>query len=116
MERRLEREVERGRSVLYKVKGSVGAGEGLGGVGVSGAGGGGGGGRVNESAGEGKGTHRESVGTGEDESRREIEQRLSPEQLQLFAKENQDMLKQYEDTLDQVRSVLSIRFFLVISS
>lgn len=114
MERRLEREVERGRSVLYKVKGSVGAGEGLGGVGVSG--GGGGGGRMNGSAGEGKGAHGESAGTGEDESRREIEQRLSPEQLQLFAKENQDMLKQYEDTLDQVRSVLSIRFFLVISS
>ena len=116
MERRLEREVERGRSVLYKVKGSVGAGGGLGGVGVSGGGGGVGDGRMNGSAGEGRGAHGKSAGTGEDESRREIEQQLSPEQLQLFAKENQDMLKQYEDTLDQVRSVLSIRFFLVISS
>ncbi len=28
---------------------------------------------------------------------------LSPEQLQLLAEENQDMLKHYEDTLDQVR-------------
>ena len=51
---------------------------------------------------------------GEDESRRDIEQQLSPEQLQLFARENQDMLKQYEDTLDQVRSVFSMPFFLVI--
>ncbi|CAD6570486.1 MAG: hypothetical protein ASARMPREDX12_003646 [Alectoria sarmentosa] len=104
MERRLEREVERGRSVLYKVKGSVGAGGGLGGVGVSGGGGGVGDGRMNGSAGEGRGAHGKSAGTGEDESRREIEQQLSPEQLQLFAKENQDMLKQYEDTLDQVRT------------
>jgi len=32
-----------------------------------------------------------------------IEQTLSPEQLQLFAQENTDMLKHYEDTLDKVR-------------
>lgn len=32
-----------------------------------------------------------------------VEQQLDPEQLQLFAQENQDMLKYYEDTLDQVR-------------
>jgi hypothetical protein len=31
------------------------------------------------------------------------EQRLDPEQLQLFAQENQDMLKHYEESLDQVR-------------
>lgn len=30
-------------------------------------------------------------------------EQLSKEQLQLFAQENQDMLKHYEDTLDQVR-------------
>lgn len=39
------------------------------------------------------------------------EQELSPEQLQMFEKENQDMLKHYESTLDQVRYVL--RLFLV---
>lgn len=111
MERRLEREVERGRSVLYKVKGSVGAGEGYDGVGTSGGGGGGMNGRV----GEGRNEYRGGGGVGEDESRREIEQQLSAEQLQLFARENQDMLKQYEDTLDQVRLVLSILFFLFIS-
>lgn len=106
MERRLEREVERGRSVLYKVKGSRGADEGSDGVGVDG----GGGECLNGRPREGKSEYRAGGGVGEDESRREIEQQLSPEQLQLFARENQDMLKQYEDTLDQVRCVLSIRF------
>ncbi|KAF8453649.1 hypothetical protein BGX38DRAFT_390786 [Terfezia claveryi] len=38
------------------------------------------------------------------EERENIEQVLSPEQLQIFAKENQDMMKYYEDTLDQVRT------------
>jgi hypothetical protein len=33
------------------------------------------------------------------------EQELSPEQIQMFEKENQDMLKHYESTLDQVRYV-----------
>ena len=96
MERRLEREVERGRSVLYKAREGAGVGAGQ-------AGG------LNGSAEKGlgvvggekvKGGSRVSL---EDESRREIEEQLSPEQLQLFAAENQDMLKQYEDTLDQVR-------------
>lgn len=31
------------------------------------------------------------------------EEDLSPEQIQMFEKENQDMLKHYESTLDQVR-------------
>ncbi|KAL6717102.1 hypothetical protein ACLMJK_005017 [Lecanora helva] len=103
MERRLEREVERGRSVLYKVRGDVGP-VGLGEKGRKGMvmngdaknlGGGGEGGY------RGKKTGDVAL---EDESRREIEQQLSPEQLQLFARENQDMLKHYEDTLDQVRT------------
>lgn len=101
MERRLEREVERGRSVLYKFGGGVGAGEGTDGVGTRGGAGGG----LRERAGDGSKAYRGGGGVAEDESRREIEQQLSPEQLQLFARENQDMLKQYEDTLDQVRSV-----------
>ena len=33
---------------------------------------------------------------------------LSSEQLQLFAEENQQLLKQYEDTIEQVRRVLSL--------
>ncbi|KAF3921291.1 Syntaxin-18 [Orbilia brochopaga] len=40
----------------------------------------------------------------EDEEGKDIEQVLSPDQLQIFAKENQDMIKYYEDTLDQIRS------------
>ena len=106
MERRLEREVEKGRSVLYKVSGSVGAG-----VGMSGSGGN----APNGSVGDKKNADR-GGGMAEDENRREIEQSLSPEQLQLFARENQDMLKHYEDTLDQVRSVLPFHSFLLISS
>ncbi|KAF2803204.1 snare protein syntaxin-like protein 18/UFE1 [Mytilinidion resinicola] len=38
-----------------------------------------------------------------EEEERLTEQRLAPEQLQMFAQDNQDMLKQYEDSLDQVR-------------
>lgn len=34
------------------------------------------------------------------------EQELTPEQIQMFEKENQNMLKHYESTLDQVRFVL----------
>ena len=106
MERRLEREVERGRSVLYKVSGGVGAGGDLDGIGMSGGAGEG----PNGPAGDGKSAYRGGGGLNEDESRREIEQSLSPEQLQLFARENQDMLKQYEDTLDQVRLVFPLLF------
>lgn len=40
-----------------------------------------------------------------DRSRINAEEELSSEQLQLFEEENQGMLKHYEDTLDQVRSV-----------
>lgn len=94
MERRLEREVERGRSQLYVVKEKGGLGEG----------------RVNGYTGSVSGGEASFKGREggidierEEEGRREIEQQLSPEQLQLFAQENQDMLKQYEDTLDQVR-------------
>lgn len=105
MERRLERDLEKGRSVLYKVSGSAGAGQGLMGDAMSGGVGEGLNGRTKDG-------NSAFPGGGEDESRRDIEQQLSPEQLQLFAQENQDMLKQYEDTLDQVRSVLPIYFSL----
>ena len=39
----------------------------------------------------------------EDEKTQNPEDELSPEQLQMFEKENQDMMKHYEATLDQVR-------------
>jgi syntaxin 18 len=39
----------------------------------------------------------------EDQRGYSIEDELSPEQLQMFEKENQDMMKHYETTLDQVR-------------
>ncbi|TVY71198.1 Syntaxin ufe1 [Lachnellula suecica] len=38
------------------------------------------------------------------ESQEQPEQELSPEQIQMFEKQNQDMLKHYESTLDQVRT------------
>ena len=90
MERRLERELERGRSVLYKTKGG----------GVNGHVPGGEPATVNQ---KGRGFSGGQGAKLDDEGKREIEQQLSPEQLQLFASENQDMLKQYEDQLDQVR-------------
>ena len=96
MERRLEREVERGRSVLYKAREGAGVdfGQAAGLDGRADRGGGITGGEKSD---------RKGGVNLDDDSRREIEQQLSPEQLQLFATENQDMLKQYEDTLDQVR-------------
>lgn len=41
----------------------------------------------------------------EEDDGRDIENVLSADQLQIFAKENQDMMKYYEETLDQVRYV-----------
>jgi hypothetical protein len=93
MEIRLMREVEKSKSVLYKTRASLPAG-----TDYSGMNGG-------HSAG-GAGDYRGKTGFNQDESSGFIEQQLDPEQLQLFAQENQDMLKQYEDQLDKVRYVL----------
>ncbi|KAF9636927.1 putative snare protein syntaxin 18 ufe1 protein [Lasiodiplodia theobromae] len=82
MEIRLEREREKSKSVLYKARGMQmptiddPTGGYSGGKGAS----------MDEKAGQ------------------QVEQQLSEEQLQLFAEENQDMLKHYEDTLDKVRA------------
>jgi hypothetical protein len=38
-----------------------------------------------------------------DQKTQNPEDELSPEQIQMFEKENQDMMKHYEATLDQVR-------------
>jgi len=93
VEMRLEREVERSKSVLYKAQGGaqpqMGMGNGdMGGFappngGFQGA----------------KGWEMDEMA----KERGEEGMQLDEEQLQLFAKENQDMLKHYENTLDQVR-------------
>lgn len=107
MERRVEREVEKSRSVLYMTRGFVEPP--LEKNGTIGAMNGDMNGRVE------KGRGRRKVNAAMDEEgRREAEQQLSPEQLQLFAKENSDMLRHYEDTLDQVRT--AERSLLEISS
>lgn len=132
MERRLEREVERSRSVLYMSRAS-GAGA------RPGSSGGGGGGSARKSGGEEAGsgplntsrsptninvnpptanqtwtpnptTTTSTFPPPSSPSSLTIEPDLDPLQLQLFAKENQDMLKQYEDTLDQVRYVSFLPF------
>lgn len=127
MERRLEREVERSRSVLYMSRGSgAGVGVGMGDGGAAGGSGAGAGPEVRKGAGERGGdpigggpnntsrspinpstkqTWNHNRSSTEEASEPSIETNLTPAQLQLFAEENQAMLKQYEDTLDQVRSV-----------
>lgn len=76
MEIRLTRELEKSKSVLSKTKSALPVMEDYGGV---------------------------SSQPEEPDTRGGIENTLDPEQLQLFAQENQDLLKQYEDQLDQVR-------------
>jgi syntaxin 18 len=91
MEIRLMREVEKSKSVLHKTR-MTGPGMGE----YSGMNGG-------HSAAGGSTDYRGKSHYTHDESNEVIEQTLDPEQLQLFAQENQDMLKQYEDQLDKVR-------------
>lgn len=101
MQTRLDREVEKSKSVLYKTRGVAGL-------------------PVEDTDSRGMDGHgKASIANGsykagrsklpDEEERKKIEQQLSPEQLQLFAQENSDMLKHYEDTLDQVRYVISLR-------
>ncbi|MCJ1314795.1 hypothetical protein MMC15_000107 [Xylographa vitiligo] len=100
MQMRLDREVEKSKSVLYKTRGAAGRGspqsdlsdiKDL--VGASG----------NSGTVYSTEKHRSGTSAIEDSENR-IEQTLSPEQLQQFAQENSDMLKHYEDTLDKVRT------------
>ena len=100
MERRLEREIEKGRSVLYQARGNRNEASAAPLDGDEGSTA-----QVGGSSSQGRYGGNVAGLDIEDEARREIEQQLSPEQLQLFAKENNDMLKQYEDTMDQVRYV-----------
>ncbi|MCJ1267575.1 hypothetical protein MMC22_007460 [Lobaria immixta] len=111
VEKRVERELEKSRSVLYMSRGAGGATASTAPAGgledftakraMKGALGG-----RNEYY-TADGGAKSKGGRLEEDDRREIEQQLSPEQLQLFAQENQDMLKRYEDTLDQVRTAQS---------
>ena len=98
MQTRLEREIEKSKSKLYKTKGASGVIGGNTDFGIMN-------GRGSENAWSGGGTYSGSsrAAMAEDMDRKKIEQQLSPEQLQLFEQENNDMLKHYEDTLDQVR-------------
>lgn len=92
MEIRLMREVEKSKSVLYKTRATMPSND---------YGSMNGGSSANGASKDVQGT----TSHGQDESNAAIEQQLDPEQLQLFAQENQDMLKQYEDQLDKVRYV-----------
>ena len=107
MEGRLEREVDRSRSVLYKTRGSmVASGSSMPGFESPMTGGGRNGyGDGGVRTGGGGGLRAGKAAQMEEEDRREIERQLSPEQLQLFAQENNEMLKMYEDQLDQIRWV-----------
>lgn len=89
MEIRLLREVEKSKSVLYKTRTTGPSADGYSATAESGAWG------QMPSA---------SPRVTDESERAAIEEQLDAEQLQLFAQENQDMLKHYEDQLDKVRA------------
>ncbi|KAF2475626.1 snare protein syntaxin-like protein 18/UFE1 [Lindgomyces ingoldianus] len=89
MEIRLTREVEKSKSVLYKARGTMPSSDDYSGV--------------NEGP-SSMNDYRGKTPVDQDAESLVAQERLSPEQLQLFAQENQDMLKHYEDALDQVRT------------
>lgn len=99
MEIRLMREVEKSKSVLYKARGTLP---------VSDEYFGSNGGAPTPNGFRGKSTAQQ------DTESKAVEAELDPDQLQLFAQENQDMLKHYEDTLDQVRYVLSFKVRIIL--
>ena len=92
MEIRLTREVEKSKSVLYKVRGTIPlASEDY---------------TVANGTSNVKRDYRGKTSVQYETESHAAEEQLSPEQLQLFAQENQDMLKHYEDQMDQVRYVV----------
>ncbi|KAI9760272.1 MAG: hypothetical protein M4579_001786 [Chaenotheca gracillima] len=99
METRLMREVEKSKSALYKTQGMKAPPRNFPDSerGPSGAG-------TPDAQGRSLNRAGNDAAQMDDTERHRIESQLSPEQLQLFAEENQDMLKHYEDTLDQVRT------------
>jgi syntaxin 18 len=89
MEKRIMREVEKNRSVLAKSRG----------------------GPIPELGGFNDARSKYTAPDAahmEQKSNTEHELGLTPEQIQMFEKENQDMLKHYESTLDQVKLVFPI--------
>lgn len=97
VERRIERVKEKEKSVLYKSSTTAMKSP----VPESPAGG------VAGGAGGGAGMVNDAAALSENEVAA-IEAQLSPEQLQLFAEENDSMLRHYEDTLNKVQYVLSL--------
>ncbi|KAI4123908.1 MAG: hypothetical protein LQ338_005055 [Usnochroma carphineum] len=96
MEKRLQREVERSKSVLYKSRGAKGVDVGLDDF------------TVGDGGGKGMNGYVGQKGVAlEEEEREKGEQGLSEEQAQLLKEENEGMLRHYEDTLDQVRYVFA---------
>ncbi|KAL1979230.1 hypothetical protein VTN96DRAFT_6423 [Rasamsonia emersonii] len=93
VEKRIERVREREKSVLYKAGGTSPTAVTATATTFEGAAG----------AGEWTGVRDTALTMSEGEVA-DIESQLSPEQLQLFAEENDAMLKQYEDTLSKVQN------------
>ncbi|KAF8242243.1 hypothetical protein K440DRAFT_617782 [Wilcoxina mikolae CBS 423.85] len=83
---RLQRQIERGKSLLHRAP--AGVGRGAAGLGV------------------GMAATKVALEEEEEEERKAVEG-LSPDQLRIFEKENEGMLKHYEDTLEQVRTAES---------
>jgi len=122
VEKRIEREREKEKSVLYKLA-AAGSDHNINnnnnnnnnttsGLGMTALEGGEGGGSLLSSASSSL-RASDAVKLSEGEVA-DIESQLSPEQLQLFAEENNTMLKHYEDTLSKVRYVY-VRFFSFLS-
>ena len=123
METRLEREIERSKSALYKTRGSAGVGVvaaasdemGLG-LGLDASSANGSAARANATTSfaqrQGKVTANKIAMAEDDAQRQKILDGLSTEQLQMFEQENSDMLRQYEETLDQVRYVAVLPLLL----
>lgn len=112
VEKRIEREREKEKSVLYKVTGAAGSASMASSVGSLNGGGGGSGGGDGTPFGSGGVSGRGFDVTTNDEGMADVESQLSPEQLQLFAEENDTMLKHYEDTLNKVQYVFFSPGFL----
>lgn len=106
VEKRIERVKEKEKSVLYKVA----AGRDIGGSGGgrdAGSGKGSAGGKTGEYGSFDPSFSAPDASTLSEAEKGRIEAQLSPEQLQLFAEENDSMLRHYEDTLGKVQYVLS---------
>jgi len=113
VEVRVKREVERSRSILYKARGPATMGL-IDGIGVSGGSGFGSGEdwRRGSSSLSGIELDREE----QEAQRKAMEAMLSPEQLQMFEREQQDMLRHYNDELNKIKYVYaqtSVQFSLL---